>query len=367
MRRWFPFVLIVLFAIALASGVMPPELGFALVVAGVPSPVLQTTQNRKIFTSNFSQNTTDRQYSPDFPRSLYTRLLLRLSGNLTKTESAAGTLADNPFSLIRGIRIKAEGDIIKEFEPSMVHVLSHQIFRGLATDSTMITLGSDTAEAFSARLEVDFQSPRSRAPEASFFPGDRYGELVFETDWGAYTDLVGGGTYTSPSFSTNPTLEVYAEEVLNPTDKTRPYLIHKYATKTVGISSTAQNGYPIQLPVGEVYRGILLKQLTRTPDLGISTLLTSTANIVVRVNGSFRKLETTWAELTSRNKARYGVALPTGFAYIDFMEDGDFNKCLRTGDAAGVSMLELLVDTASVASAFLQVMPVTYKAARAAA
>src|ERR1041385_100973 len=365
MRRLFWFLFAAALLIVIAG--FPAHAALAVVVVGVPSPILQTTQNRRLFTSNFTQNTTDRWYSPDFPRSLYTKLILRLAGNLTKTESSAGTLADNCWSLIRSIRIKADGDVIKEFEPSMLRVLSHHVFRGIDTDITNITLGSDTAEAFSSRLTVDFQSPRSRLPEARFFPGDRYGELSFEIDWGAYTDLVGGGTYTSPSFSTNPTLEVWGEEVLNPTDRARRYLVHKYFTKTFSRNATATTADVFQLPVGEVYRGLLLKQLTRTPDLGITTLLTSTANIVIRVNGSYRKTETTWQELIARNKSHYGVALPTGYAFVDFMEDGDFNKALRTGDGVGVTQLEVLGDVASVSSAFLQVLGVTYKPARDAA
>jgi len=338
----------------------------AAAVVGVPAPIVQTVQRRKLFTSNFVQNTTDRWSSPDFPRSLYSKLDLRLAGNLTKTESVAGTLADNAFSLIRGIRIKADGDIVKEFEPSMMRVYSHHILRGIDTDATMITLGSDTAEAFSGRLSVDFGSPRSRLPEASFFPGHRYGELQFEIDWGAYTDLVGGGTYTAPSFSTTPTLEVWGEEILDPNLRSRPFLLHRCFTKTFSRNGTALAGDSFQLPVGEAYKGILLKQMTRTPDLGVSTLIASTANLVVRAQGSYRKVEATWQELVARNKAQYGVALPTGYAYFDFMEDGDFNKVLRTGDGVGITSFEVLADISNLANGILQIMPVTYKAARAA-
>ena len=333
-------------------------------VIGVPNPILQTSQERKLFTSSFVQNTTDRWYSPDFPRSLYSRLVFRLSGTLSKTETGAGTLADNCLSLIRSIRVKADGDPIKEFEPSMLRVLSHHIFRRQDTNITNITLGTDAAEAFSARFVLDFQSPNTRLPEASLFPGNRYGELSLEVDWGAYTDLVSGGTYTGVSFPTNPTLEVWGTEHLDPALTERRYLIHKYFTKTFSQNATAENGKQFQLPVGEVYRGVLLKQMTRTPDLGIATLLAAGANIVVRANGSYRKIEATWAELVQRNQAQYGIALPTGYAYLDFMDDGDFNKAMRTGDAVGITNFEILADCSSVANAFLQVLGVTYKPAR---
>jgi hypothetical protein len=267
---------------------------FALVaLVGVPHPVLNAVQERRLFTSTMVANTTQRHYSPDFPRSLYSHLDCYLSGTLTKDETCAGTLADNALSLIRGIRIKADGDIVKEFEPAAIRPLSHHIFRGQDTNLAMVTLGDDTAEAFSARFLIDLQSPRTRLPEASYLPGDRYGELAFEVDWGAMSDLVGGGTYASSSFPTTPTLVVRGVEHLNPALRARPYLIHKYFTKTFSQSSTAETARVCQLPVGETYRGILLRQLTRTPDLGISTLVTATGNIVVRVNGSYRKVETT--------------------------------------------------------------------------
>ena len=358
------FLTAAVMAVCFLTGHLDAAAGVGLAgVIGIPAPVLQSSQHRKIFTSTFTANTTDRIYSPTFPRSNFRSLTCYLSGTLTKTESVAGTLAENCLSLIRSIRIKLDGDVIKEFEPTMQRVYAHYIGRGQDSNLTMITTGTDTAEAFSARFSIDFQLPKSRAPEGTLLPGDRYGELSFEVDWGAYTDLI-TGTYTSVSFATTPTLEVWAEEILDPAIRAGRFLIHKQFVKTFAISSTAQTAAAYTLPVGETYRGILIKQLTRTPDVPISTLLASTGNIVVRLNGSFRKIETTWRELTQRNQAASGIALPTGYSFIDFMEDGDYRKALRTGDEVGVSSLELLVDTASVASAFMQVMPVTLKGAR---
>lgn len=326
--------------------------------------MLQTNNERKLFTSNFAANTTDRKYSPDFPRSLYSKLILRLSGTLTKTEACAGTLAsEGPLNLIRGLRIVADGEIIKDISATHLRVLSHHIMRGQDTNLTNVTLGSDAAEAFSARLELDFQSLRTKIPELCWFPAHRYGQISFEVDWGAYTDLVSGGAYSSVSFPTNPTLEVWGEEILDPVKQDAQYLIQKYSQKIFSVSSSAQTAAQFQLPVGEVYRGILISQYTRTPDTPLATLVTATGNIVIRANGSFRKVETNWTELRQRNQARYGIAMPTGYAFIDFMEDGDFARAFRA-DGGGVTQVDALVDTASVANAFLQFTSVTFKPSR---
>lgn len=366
-RTWLFLLPVFVLLFAVCAGWLPHDAVFLAVVMGTPAPILQTVQSRKLFTSTMVASSTDRWVSPDFPRSLYSHLILQLNGTLTKTESSAGTLSENALSLIRSIRIKADGDIIKEFEPTMMRVFSHHICRGQDTDLTNVTLGSDTAEAFAARLIVDFQSARTRLPEASFFPGDRYGELGFEIDWGTSTDLVGGGTYTAVSFPTTPTLQVWGNEIINPVDRVRRYLLQRNFTKSFTRSSVAMTADSFTLPVGEVYRGVLLKQMTRNPDLASTTVIASTANIVVRVNGSFRKIETTWAELTARNKSQYGIALPSGYVYIDFMDAGDFNTALRTGDPVGVSSFDILADVSSVSGGQIVMMPITYRAARDAA
>ncbi len=333
-------------------------------MAGVPAPVVLTPQQRKLFTQTYGGvAATLRTYSPDFTRSLYTKLILRLSGTLSKTESVAGTLAgEGPLTLLKAIRILGDGDLIKEIAGAELRVLAHIAMRGVDTELTNVTLGTDVSEAFAARLEIDFQSLRTNAPGVSWWDASRYNQIAFECDWGAVTDLIAAGTYTGVSFGTT-TLEVWGEEILSPVARQNTYLVSKYQQKVFSISSIAQNLMPLQLPVGEVIRGILLSQYTLSPRTPISTLLTATANVVIRITGpqgSYRKIETTWGELQQRNKAKYQVAMPTGYAFIDLSESGDIGQALRA-DGAGVTAVELLVDTASVASAFLQATLMTYK------
>jgi len=333
-------------------------------MTGIPAPVVQTPQQRKLFTQVYNGVAqTIRTFSPDFTRSLYTKLILRLSGSLSKTESSAGTLAgEGPLVLLRAIRILGDGDLIKEIDGPHLRILSHDILRGQDTDLTNVTLGTDSAEVFSARLEIDFQSLRTNFPHASWWDASRYNQITFEVDWGAVTDMIAGGTYTGVSFGTT-TLDVYGEEILTPVARQATYLVSKYTQKVVAISSVAQTGYLIQLPVGEVIRGILLSQYTLAPKIPIATLVIAGANIVIRITGpagSYRKIETTWAELQQRNRAKYQFTMPTGYAFIDLSESGDISQALRA-DGASVTAVELLVDVASVASAFLQVTMLTYK------
>jgi hypothetical protein len=335
------------------------------------SKVLETPQQRKLFTFDYTSGATVRKYSPDFPRSLYSKLMLVLAGNLTKTESSAGTLADNAFSLLRAIRLIADGETIKEFEPRVMRVYSHHVCRGQDTDATMITLGSDTAERFEARLELDFQFLRTRAPWLGYFPAYRYNQIGIELDWGAYTELVNGGTYSGVSFSTSPTLEVWGEEIQSPQAYNFDgYILHKVQQRIYALNSVANNigsEARYELPIGEVYRGILVHAFKRSPDLAQNGLLqgesgTTYDSLIVRVNGTFRRVETNWYELRRRNKARYGIAMPSGFAFIDFVEDGDLYKTLRADE--GISSVEFLASNASVASAFLGLTLFTMKKAK---
>lgn len=321
---------------------------------------LQTPQLRKIFTVPFTANTTERVYSPDIPRQLISKLVFRLAGTLTKTQACAGTLSDTVFSLIRGIRFKADGEVIKDIAPTRLRTLSHHIFRGQDTNSTHITLGSDTAEAFSGRLEMDFQSPLMSSARASYFPGHRYDQLEIEVDWADYTQLVYGGVYSAVSYPTAPTLEIWAEIITDPSMRNLEFLLHKYTQKIFSVNAVAQTAAPFQLPVGEAYRGILISQFKYNPDLMQTSLVASTANVQIRVDGTHFPFQMTWAEIIQRNQAHYGIALPNGDAFIDFCEDGDFRRALRTSRDM---TLEALVDTSSLASAFLQFTPITYKAA----
>lgn len=332
----------------------------------VPAPVIITPQQRKMFQQVYGGVAqTIRTYSPDYTRSCQSKLMLRLSGTLNKTESAPGTLVpESPLTLLKNIRILGDGDLIKEISGPELRIHSHPVLRGQDTDIVNVTLGTDAGEAFSARLELDFQSLRMNDPSVSWTDFSRYKQVTFEVDWGAMTDMVAGGTYTGVSFGTT-ILEVYVEEILNPAATQKPFLLNKYSQKQFSISSIAQLAMPLQLPVGEVIARILLSQYQAgaAGRVMLSTLLTATAAIVIRITGpqgQYRKLETTWGELQQRNRAKYQFTMPTGYAEIDFCENGDLSQALRA-DGGGVTAVEILVDTASVAGAFLQATLQTYK------
>lgn len=333
-------------------------------MVGIPAPVVLTPQQRKLFTQVYNGTAgTQRTYSPDFTRSLYTKLIFRLSGTLSKTESVAGSLpGEGPLPFIKGIRILGDGDLIKEIAATELRVLSHFVFRGVDTDLVNITLGTDVAEVFSARLELDFQALRTVQPGASWWDASRYNQISCEIDWGSSADLTGGGTYTGVTLLAQ--MDVFGEEILNPVARQNLYLVQKYQQKVFSVNAVALLANPFQLPVGESIRGILLSEYTVGPPRApISTLVIAGAAIVIRITGpqgSYRKIETTWSELQQRNKATSQVAMPTGYAFIDLAEKGDIGEALRA-DSPGVTAVELLVDVASVANAFLQATLVTFK------
>jgi len=341
-------------------------------VLGVPSPILDTPQDRVMYTLPYVNGGTSRVYSPDIPRSLFPYWVLRLSGTFSKTEVCAGSLlTEGPLPLVSGLRVLADGEVFKEIDLTHLRVLSHHIGRGIDTNLTNITLGTDVAEAFSGRVILDWRTLRSEKPDATFFPADRYGQISVEADWGASAatstpSLVSGGSYTGMSFPTAPTLQIVAKEILDPVQRQAQYWIQKYQQKIFSVNATAQTAAAFQLPVGEVIRGILISQYNNSPRTPISTLVAANNNIVIRANGSYRKYETTWTELIQKNQADYGIALPTGYAFIDFMDpdNGGLYKSAFDTRATGVNVLEALVDTASVANAFLQFTLVTFKPAK---
>lgn len=340
-------------------------------VLGTPDSVLSTPQDRLLYTVPYVNGNTARVYSPDLPRSLYPYWILRLAGNLTKTEACAGTLAsEGPLPLVSGFRVLLDGDVIKEIDLTHLRVLSHHIYRGIDTNLTNITLGTDAAEAFSARLALDFRTLRSEKPDATFCPTDRYGQLAVEVDWGSQTttgipSLISGGTYSAVSFSTAPTLQIHGKEILDPVKRSAKYWLQKYTQKVFSVNAIAQTAGIYQLPVGEVVRGILISQYTNSPRTPLTTLVTANGQIQIRANGSYYKYQSTWSEITQKNQADYGIAMPNGYAFVDFMDPdngGLYESAFNS--STGISILEALVDTASVANAFLQFTMVTFKPAR---
>lgn len=340
-------------------------------VLGTPMAITSTPQERPLYVIPYVNGNTNRVYSPDIPRSLYPYWILRLAGTLSKTEACAGTLvSEGPLTLINTIRVLADGEVIKEIDPMHLRVISHHIYRGGDTSISNISLGTDVAEAFSARLALDFRTLRSEKPDNTFFPADRYGQLSVEVDWAATSatsiaPLVSGGAYTGVAFPTIPTLTIIGKEIMDPGQRAAPYWLQRYTQKVFSVNSVAQTGGVFQLPVGEVIRGILISQYTNTPRVPLSTLVAASGKIQIRANGSFYKYETTWGELQQKNQADYGVAMPTGYAFIDFMDPdngGLYASAFRADN--GISTLEALVDTVSVASAFLQFTFITFKPAR---
>lgn len=340
-------------------------------VLGTPDAVLSTPQDRLLYTVPYQNGGTYRVFSPDIPRSLFPYWTLRLSGNVTKTEGGAGTLVpEGPLTLVKGFRLTLDGELVKDIDLPHLRVISQHIYRGVDTSLTNISLGNDTAEAFSARVPLDFRTLRSENPTSTFLPADRYGQLAVEVDWGTQTsstlpELLNGGTYSSVSFSTAPTLQIWGKEILDPGKRAANYWLQRYSQKIVSVSSLAQTQAAYQLPIGEIIRGILVSQYTNSPRIPIATLLPATANIKLRANGTYTKYETTWQEQTEKNLADYGIAMPTGYAFIDFMDPdngGLYDSAFRTDK--GISVLEALMDTASIASAFLQFTLVTFKPAR---
>src|SRR5207247_2827744 len=98
-------------------------------VLGTPDAVLSTPQERKIFSLPYANGDTVRASSPDLPRSVYPYWIFRLSGALSKTEGCAGTLVDeSPFTLIRGLRLYQDSELIKDIDLAHLRVLSHFIY-----------------------------------------------------------------------------------------------------------------------------------------------------------------------------------------------------------------------------------------------
>src|SRR5439155_18359160 len=114
------------------------------------------------------------------------------------------------------------------------------------------------------------------------------------------------------SFSTSPTLDIFAKEILDPAKRGARYWTQRYSKKIFSVNAIAQNEMPFQLPVGEVIRGLLISQYTDNPRTPIDSLIVPSGRVEIRANGTSTKVKTTWKEIVDKNTADYDVALPKG-------------------------------------------------------
>lgn len=318
--------------------------------------IVQLKNEKHRFVKSYTMPTTAGPIRTELPiTEAYRRLNLYISGTVTVDAGGAdGVLtAESILSLVRKVtlqgtssRRKNVGDL-KVIDGAALYQLS-SFYRGtppLYLDPTPITKGS-AASPFHFSLPIDLETPFSSDPRQSLLNSRELTSLYLNIDWGDSSDVFSAGTITAIPV----TCRISASEFVDEFSKSGKYslpLVSYIEESTAATNSRLQ----IRLKRGNLIRGIMIKQFTRTAyfHTPVTTVINSVA---IEVDREVRK-EYTFAELQAQNKLDYQmVTVPTGYAVLEMMPEARYDTILDSGRFDDV---DVVLDVTGVANSFVRI------------
>ncbi len=363
MRRfafgWFAAVAVLLVVVVL---ILIPGLHPA---AGLLALAPLSSRPKKLGVLTFASGGSDRlTYGNGLALNRYKGFVLVFTATFNKAGAAAfGTLAsETPFNLFRDIRIYGVS-LLQKAPLRWMRQLNHKYLRKTDASFTAPT-ATNTNQTIEFSAYIDAVTLRSTFEDGSILDlSKRVGAPAFEVDFGTVEDLIAGGDYSTKTI-TGATVTIFG--ILDEQSYLKKMQFSARELKYIErpISSAAQNEYPVDLPLGRSVTRILIGQFTKAPELLISTLVVAGANIRIDVNGKPQWGPYTYQEIQRWNKAdTNGNGLDTGYLVIDFLRHGgnlkdwlDLTDTINQGNPDRVTSAQLILDVASVASAYLGVL-----------
>lgn len=288
-------------------------------------------------------------------------LNLLLSGSVTIATNDATSLApEGILSLIRNIKIEAtsssrrEVGVIKNADFASMYTLQRFLRNVAGLKTTLSAATKQAGTAVKADLQLDFEFPHSSDPRQTLLNTTELSTLTLVVDWGDANDIlvVGTAVVTFPTMA----IKVSARELTDVESKRKRYGINSfsYIEKSVG---TAQSRLLVDLKRGYLLRGFLVKQFTRAAGTNFHTPVDTVINsIALELNREVKVKFDDWNVLQGQNIYDYkmGAAIP-GYAFIDLMEDGRYDKLIDTRMYRDVNVV---LDIATVADSVIRIYPV---------
>jgi hypothetical protein len=214
-------------------------------------------------------------------------------------------------------------------------------------------------------LLLDFEFPHSSDPRRTYLNAAAdLQTLSIIVDWGdlgdLLTDVGEAGTVTLCQ------LQVSGRELTDPSAKSYKYGVNTFSYQEKAVVAAANN-FEFDLKRGNLLRGILIKQYTQLAPATFHTPVDTIINATRFNLNRDTKLEfQDWATLQGQNLLDYHMnslpfpiglpgPIPVGYAFIDFMEDGNFNKLVPTQAFTDVI---LSFDVNGIANGRIRVYPV---------
>ena len=321
---------------------------------------------RRLGSLTYSAGATSTMQLPrNYP---YRRLSFHLDGNVTIAAAAsAGTPKDScPAQLVSNITIRANGrDVIKSMDLETLHRLNESRYGVRPFINSLPSGYAAVTQDVDVHAFLDFKMWDSIRPIDTLLQSAGLATLELIVTWGnpddIMTDAFTGGTGVSVDSGT--TLYVASEEYVGaPADMN--FSVNK-EFQIRSIVNAANDNHQIILPVGNMYRSILIK--TISDGVNVNTILD---NIQIKSGTEvFKNIRA--VQLQMENRMDMGLQLPNandtvnryyqegtlaGYYLLEFVRDGRLTESL---DARRLSNLELELDVNNPGTNdFIDVYPV---------
>lgn len=321
----------------------------------------QEVRVRKHRTVNYSANTkvTEKLSRGTLLRELY----LRLNGTLTVTtanNTAANTEAGDAWASVQRVEVIGNGtDVLFSCTGYELKGINHILY---GVGSQYDFANSTDNPTIESTLVVPFWMPRAVRPLDTALDTGKLSDLEIAITWGSHTSINANST------ALNARIDVYGLESFGVTGD--------FATKRqfrIDTNPTATNtDYEIALPVGPMYRGILVR--VRKSNEVDNSDHSQVSNLKV-VSGSTVFFDMPTKLISQMQHQRLAIPYNTFLArsvdvsehawyWLDFATDGRLTECI---DTLGFSEFKLVANVASVTGGTfitaipLQVYPIRKK------
>lgn len=297
--------------------------------------------------------------------------------------TAGGAMDCAPAQLVKNIMIRANGrDVIKNYDFETLHRIN-QIAHGTRPAISAEGWQGFAAIAVGAHITInvsaviDFEMWRSIRPIDTLLDSAGLATLEMIVTWGAPNDIMtplydpaAGGVVVESANLFVSSVEAVGVPAGTNFMANKEYMIRSQVTAT-------SNRHQIQLPVGNLYRWLILK--THSNGLPTSNILPFglTAQKVITLQAGTEVFKYRIAGCLARdNRLDYGLAVPNlltqgaaapidhrlteyaleGYYILEFVKDGRLTECLDTNK---LSSLELILDVVLVGTTrdFVDIYP----------
>lgn len=289
-------------------------------------------------------------------------LNLFLDGTVTiAVADAKGFLGEGVLSLIRGVTVEAvsasrrEVGKIKFADFAALYNLNKFLRGTTGLYSIPDNAKQQVATAIKADVQLDFQFPHSESSRQTLLNTTELTSLEAILDWGTYADFIdddgGKATVTLP----NTVCRIGARELVDVDAKQVRYGINQFTYQEIPVIN-ANSRLQVDLKRGYLLRGFLIKQFTRNGVYYHTPVNTAINSIKLELNRNVKIEFKDWDVLQGQNIYDYRMpSCPTGYAFIDLMEDGKYDKIINTNTYRDVNVV---LDVPGLANGYVRIYPV---------